>query len=223
MKNIDYAKFDQWIKEKKKDSSHHKTIPLEMMDKPMIILTGCNGSGKTQTLKSLHKELGGERFSEIKSKYKLFYYKTSTEGQVSNYVNPFNSNADSYARGLGGAFESEGERINDFFGLWMESEVFPFFFGDKDTPAKILIDEIDSGLSWDKVHVTLTGLISAIIPMESKKRDIQFIVTANNYSVIEALRSEYTKIIWVPTQEEWDPQTYEEFIEPYKYYHKKMY
>lgn len=212
---ISYDKYLEFIEKKKEDFSHHIIIPESLLNSPIVILTGCNGSGKSQTLKKLDKEW--------KEKYEVLSYRTSKEGRSENYVNPWNSDTHSYARGLASCFESEGERMQDLFSLWAEQSLLPLLCGTKD-PIRVLIDEADSGLSWDKIMYSLRGIAKTIVPMELEKgRDIKFILTANSYPMIEALDSPNTKILWVPTKEEWAPKTYEEFREPYKYYFENKY
>lgn len=212
---ISYDKYLEFIEKKKKDFSHHVVVPESLLNSPIVILTGCNGSGKSQTLKKLDKEW--------KEKYEVLSYRTSKEGRSKNYVNPWNSDSYSYARGLASCFESEGERMQDLFSLWADQVLLPKLCKTRD-PIRVLIDEADSGLSWDKVMYSLSGISRTIVPMELERgRDIKFIFTANSYPMIEALDSPNTKILWVPTKEEWAPKTYEEFKEPYKYYFENKY
>lgn len=212
---ISYDKYLEFIEKKKEDFSYHIIVPESLLSSPIVILTGCNGSGKSQTLKRLDKEW--------KEKYEVLFYRTSKEGRSENYVNPWNSDSNSYARGLASCFESEGERMQDLFSLWADQVLLPKLCKTRD-PIRVLIDEADSGLSWDKVMYSLSGISRTIVPMELEKgRDIKFIFTANSYPMIEALDSPNTKVLWVPTKEEWAPKTYEEFKEPYKYYFENKY
>ena len=70
---ISYDKYLEFIEKKKEDLSHHVVVPESLLNSPIVILTGCNGSGKSQTLKKLDKEW--------KEKYEVLSYRTSKEGR----------------------------------------------------------------------------------------------------------------------------------------------
>ena len=214
MYEINWGDFDDYIKKKKENPEYYLDLDLNSVYSPLVVLTGCNGSGKTQTLKKIAKEYK-------KNGTQYVYYSTSHDGQVTTYVNPWNRDTKSYMEGMMTAFRSEGERMHDLFGLWCENTFFPALHKNNE-PIKVLIDEADSGLSLDRLYFSLVGLTRTIIPMELKKRDIKIFITANSYEMLEVLNSDLTKIIWMPTGGEWKPKSYEEFVKPYKYYYNKM-
>ena len=216
---ITKSKYDNFIKKIVKDPDYFSKLDLSILDKPVNLLMGPNGCGKSQTLKALEEKLKKENILFIK-------YSTSNDAQVGTYVNDWNRDSDTYEQGILSAFRSEGERMNQLFNVWFEKQALPALLSKetKDKPIRILIDEADSGLSIDRIMNSLRGIVTVIVPTElKKKRDIQFFLTLNSYEMFEALQSEYTKNIWVPTQEVWSPKSYEDFSKPYKYYFEKVF
>jgi len=212
---IDKEAFDKFIKTKKSNSDYFVNLDLDLLDAPINILTGCNGCGKSQTLKRLKNVFETQGVDYVE-------YSTSKDAQVSTYVNDWNTDSETYKQGMVAAFSSEGERMHQLFCVWVDKQLFPLLH-TKSKKVRVIIDEADSGLSIDRIIASLRGIASLIVPTELKLgRDIKFYLTANSYEMIEVLKSKNTKIIWVPTQQEWNPKTYEEFKEPYVYYEKEV-
>lgn len=212
---IDSDKFDKYIKKKKKDPEYYRKIDLDGFTYPLTILTGCNGSGKSQTLKRLREKYKEEKIDCVS-------YSTSRDGRPETYVNAWNQDIESYREGLMACFRSEGERMHDLFVLWAEKTLLPILkLSDK--PIRVLIDEADSGLSLDRLYFSLRPLIETILPMElNKQRDIKIVMTANSYEMLEVLKCRYSQIIWMPTGDVWKPESYEGFASLYRYYYYKM-
>ena len=189
---MNYKKFDNYIKKKHKDHWFHASVDETMFKKPIVVLFGCNGCGKTRSLRAL-----AEKYKQNNMQY--VFYSTSAEGSVDYYVNGFNTDGESYKEGVIAAVSSEGEGMDRLFSVWAKQELLPALLSNK-KPVRILIDEADSGLSIDRIKRNIGGLIRTIVPTElSGGRDIQVVFTANSYELFEVLQSENTQNIWVPT------------------------
>lgn len=206
---IDYKKYSEFLDKKTTDAWFFQEVPLSMCDKKINVLCGANGSGKSMSLRMFV-----EHFNHTNTKYVL--YTGSREGEGEKWATPFQRDFNAYQRGVMSNFISEGEGRKDLFELWQSKVLIPAL--EKGEFYYVLLDEVDSGLSPDKIWTCLGGLINKIDKINAK-----FIITANQYEMIKCLRSRNTNIIWTPTLQYWNPKSYDEFETPYLWYCKEIY
>lgn len=208
---ININKMKRFIANKTKDAQYYRTMNIKDFTAPITILLGPNGSGKSMTLREL----------EISLKEKdarVIHYSTSKDDIVKNCSGPFNFDP----MGLVCAFHSEGERMIDSFQKWCNS----FMLRELLTHQKllyVLVDEADSGLSIDRLMQSLLQLKNIISAERDKGRELHFIFTVNSYEMLEVLQSDMTEIVWVPTKEKIELNSYREFKSLYEYYYDNYY
>lgn len=203
-------KYKEFCDKKKEDPGYFKCIKLNQCTKPVTVLLGPNGCGKSQSIKSLEVEAK-------KAGYTVFTYSTSKNDCVSKTSGLF-GDWDPYK--MSAAFTSEGERMHTSFYYWFSDEVMPKI---KDLDKFVLlIDEADSGLSLDRLRYSLSVLNSMAIIEPEKKHDFKAVVTANSYEMAELFRKETTDWIWVPTKQKINLGSYESFKKRYKEYYEEV-
>lgn len=206
---VDYKKYSEFIDKKEKGSWFFQEVPLSMCDKKINVLCGVNGSGKSMSLRMFQ-----EYFEKHNIKYLI--YRGHIDGVGERWANVLNNDRDSsYAQGILSKLSSEGEERKMMFDLWQKKILLPQI----NNIEYVLLDEVDSGLSPDRIWNSLGGLTQKV----KETPHLKWIITANQYEMIECLRSKDTKIIWIPTLEEWNPQSYEEFKKPYYFYIQEIY
>lgn len=208
---ININKMKRFIANKTKDTQYYRTMNIKDFTEPITILLGPNGSGKSMTLRDL----------EISLKEKdtrVIHYSTSNDDIVKKCSGPFNFDP----MGLVYAFHSEGERMIGSFQKWSNSFMLKEILTHQE-PLYVLIDEADSGLSIDRLMQSLLQLKHIISAERKKGRELYFIFTVNSYEMLEVLQSDMTEIVWVPTKEKIELDSYNEFKSLYKYYYDNYY
>ena len=203
-------------------------------DSHVHILIGPNGSGKSQSLLSLQRELN-DKYNEGISNYSspnhyirafadydkikvpIITYKTKDNDNVSNCIN-FDINK------MASAFRSEGERMDDSFIDWAQEIFIPIMHKLKHDSFYLLLDELDSGLSFDRISLQLMQLCGIIQIELNHGHNPQVILTANSYELVEVVQNLFDKvsIYWVPTRKEIQVDSYNKFIDLYKRRLKKL-
>lgn len=108
------------------------------------------------------------------------------------------------------------------FDKWGAQKLVPIVLKSTE-PLWILLDEIDSGLSIDRIRQTVSIIKMIFAGEYQKEREIQFVISCNSYELYEALQhDEFTQNIWVPTNSSFYPKSYEEFKKPYLEYYEKV-
>lgn len=138
-------------------------------------LVGCNGSGKS-TLIDLYI------IPQLRKQH-IEYYKYNDRREGGSYLMDAMLNVYGDMDGLAQMFmSSEGERI--VCGLVRVIQALPRFFKEnKDKPAFLILDAIDSGMSVDEISEIKDVFLDTIIP-DAKERygvDLYIIIAANNY------------------------------------------
>lgn len=205
-------KFKRFIDKKNKDTQHYREIPFDACKTRVTILLGPNGTGKTMSL------LGIEHYCNEHG-IKCIKYSTSHD----NIVHKAGFGAYDIEL-LAHAFTSEGERMNTSFNDWNNRYLLKELLTNEDDLV-IIYDELDSGLSYDRIKSTITQIIN-ILSMEKAKhpnRSVKLITTANSYEMYCCVDSPETTYIWVPTGEEVKFNSYKEFIKPYQYFYERWF
>lgn len=215
-------------------------VKLSDIDNFINVLLGPNGSGKSMSLLELEDEINekyndGYSFdsslnpftkifnSEHKINVPVYKFKSSSEDVVIHHNN-FDPSR------LSAAFTSEGERMNTSLDFWL-SDIFLKSFGE-DKPKKfyILLDELDSGLSLDRIQIIIEYMFSLLHNMKYDLGiDIQIVVTANSYELLHTLLNNFgnkVSVFWVPSRKKIEIQSYEDFRKlyqsRYRYYLKEI-
>lgn len=209
---INLNKMRRFISSKIKDCEYHREIDVKDLEAPITILLGPNGTGKSMSTKNIEHELKSQKDAVVIS------YSTSNNDIVQNCMGPFSFDPE----GLLYAYKSEGERMIGSFQKWANSIMLKeILTHQKD--LYVIVDEADSGLSIDRLMQSLIPL-KGIIRMEIEKgRKLHFIFTANSYEMLEVLQSDMTEIIWIPTKEKIEINSYEDFKLLYTYFYEKYY
>lgn len=212
-------KMNDFIKKKQEDSSYYTEITINDIQKPFTILLGPNGTGKSTSLRLMK-----EKFKKDNIQYVM--YSTSRDDVVQKGAPAF-GNWDPYL--ISAAFQSEGERMCTSFYHWEETAMLKAIMTNTE-PLYILIDEADSGLSYDRILESLKDLRFILKSELNKNRDIHVVMTANSYELIQGLYdnslfdevhdiSDLIDIIWLPTKLHFTKlPTYNKFIKLYRDY-----
>lgn len=207
--NVAYKAF---CNTKKKKPNHYNKIQLKDCTSQISILLGPNGTGKSMSLKLLEEEC---------KKKKLKYLKYSNEAE--DIVKKAGWDWDPYK--LACAFHSEGERMHDSFFEWANSVVLKELLSNEDN-LYIMIDELDSGLSFDRIYYIAKQWLS-ILTMEKEKhpnRIVKFIFTANSYEMVRCFKSDpRTIFFWIPSHDVVTIKNYRDFENMYMEYYQYMY
>lgn len=207
---------------------------LEEDNKTLTILIGPNGSGKSMSLRELEDEInkkynGGTSYStnplrnvvlndDNKINIPVFVYKTSHDDIVHRSMD-----FDPYK--LAQAFRSEGERMCASFNEWASTEFLRNFFELKPKEYYLLLDEIDSGLSPDRIKITNYDFFSIIKHELKIGNKPHVIVTCNSYELLESLKNEFPDnhvVYWLPTKKKVDINSYNDFSRLYDSRYKTL-
>lgn len=210
---INLNKMRRFIANKLKDENHYTELSIVNLEKPITILLGPNGTGKSRSLENMKYEL---KYEEDLS---YVMYSTSHDDIVKNAGSPFSSIG---FEGLIFNWKSEGERMIGSFQNWCREKMLREILSHK-KELYIFIDEADSGLSIDRLKQSLEQ-IKFVIEEELKKgRKIHLIATCNSYEMYEIMKSDITETIWIPTKDKIELNSYEEFKSLYTYFFDKYY
>lgn len=206
-------KYQHFIDKKNENWQHYSEISTKRIKKPITVLLGPNGTGKSMSLKNLNYQINKIEGTKIVS------YKTSQDDIVQKGAPAF---GDWDISKIAMAFASEGERMVSSFFDWTNSDLLKNVLEDKDSPLWVLVDEADSGLSIDRLVLTISQFLFVIISEVKRGRDIHAVLTCNSWEMLETFltkgAADYVDIIWVPTKESIHPKTYEDFKKPYREY-----
>lgn len=212
------ANLKRFCDKKVRDMGYYTTISKKACNTPITLLIGPNGTGKTMSLREIEYEC--EKDGDICIRY------SNTNNDIVSSYSEFNKYAD--VSDLVSAFHSEGERIIDSVDKWAGTIMVNELLSHK-KDIWVLFDELDSGLSIDKMYYFFNQLIS-ILFMEHEKnpdRKVRFIFTCNSYEMLEFFKfNKNIQIIFIPTGEVMKFDTYEEFrdlyLDYYKYFNGQM-
>ena len=210
-------KYKKFMDKKNEDWKYYSEISVSRIKKPITILLGPNGTGKSMSLRNIKHELD-------KSKTKYVAYSTSKDDIVQRGAPAF-GNWD--VSKIAMAFSSEGERMTSSFIDWSSNEMLQAIFQDQKSPLWVLVDEADSGLSIDRLFLTLSQFITIITGEHERGRDIHAILTCNSWEMLEMFLlsslQQYVDIIWVPTKESIRPRDYRTFKGLYLEYFDELF
>lgn len=209
-------KYQQFMDKKEKDWQFYSEITTKRIKKPITVLLGPNGTGKSMSLKGLEYSLNKSKINNIK-------YSTSKDDIVQKGAPAF---GDWDINKLAMAFSSEGERMVSSFFDWVNSDMLKSVLTNQE-PLWVLVDEADSGLSIDRLMLTISQFLFVVISEVKKGRDIHSVLTCNSWEMLECLlvkgAKDYVDIIWVPSKESIHPKTYQDFKKLYHDYFDVMF
>lgn len=189
----------EFCDKKKEHPEHYETIHKMHVDMtPFTILLGPNGTGKTMSLRHLQKEL-----KDSEQVYLMFNTVEHDIVASERFFRP---------ERLISAFHSEGERLRESIECWMGDYLIKELLSHK-KDVYILVDQIDSGLSIDKMCQMLHDvffLYNAELE-KNPRRKLRFIFTANSYEFVNILQRWCEEIehkpgeilmqmYWIPTK-----------------------
>lgn len=205
---------NKFYEKKLKDQQYYTELSINNIKAPITVLIGPNGTGKTMSLMNINRQLQLEKINFVT-------YSTSKDDIVQKGAPAFGS-WDPYK--LACAFTSEGERMTHSFFDWANTTMLSQIMTN-DKELWLLIDEADSGLSFDRLMETIIQIVHIIVAEHEKGRKIHAIFTCNSYELFECLQSKYTDVIWVPTKQHVKIRSYYSFkkryIDYYDNVHKK--
>lgn len=202
---------EKFYKKKLDDSQYHTELSIGNIKAPITVLLGPNGTGKSMSLRNFNMQL---QFKSIN----FVTYSTSKDDIVQKGAPAFGSWDISK---LACAFTSEGERMSSSFFDWANTTMLSQIMTN-DKELWLLIDEADSGLSFDRLMETLLQIVSIVKMEHSKGRKIHAIFTCNSYEMAELLQSDLTDYIWVPTREHIKLGSYYKFKKRYIEYYDNV-
>lgn len=205
----------QFMDKKKEEPQYYKEVSIKNIKSPITVLLGPNGTGKSMSLRNINCQLQLKNINFIK-------YTTSKDDIVQKGAPPI-GNWD--ISKIACAFTSEGERMTSSFFDWANTTMLSNIM-TSEKELWMLIDEMDSGLSFDRLLESLLQIVN-IIKMENERgRKLYAVFTCNSYEMAEALQSPITDYIWVPTKEHIKLGSYYKFkkryIEYYDNVHKEL-
>lgn len=209
-------KYQQFMDKKEKDWQFYSEITTKRIKKPITVLLGPNGTGKSMSLRGLEYNLNKSKINNIK-------YSTSHDDIVQKGAPAF---GDWDISKIAMAFSSEGERMVSSFFDWVNSDMLKSVLNNQE-PLWVLVDEADSGLSIDRLMLTISQFLFVVISEVKKGRDIHAVLTCNSWEMLECLlvkgAKDYVDIIWVPSKESIHPKTYQDFKKLYHDYFDVMF
>lgn len=173
------------------------------------VILAPNGGGKTTTLNNLKKELE-------KKNIKVFlysHYNDSFKLGKNNYPEIFNKPENIiYSK-----FKSEGEELQYSFEEWLEKNIFKLMFGIREGMIHIdelvlLIDELDSGLSLDKIKETISIFELFFIDAKKSNTKLKIILSANSYELASQFKD---SCYWLKTGKLVNIENYNNFEKLY--------
>lgn len=201
------------------------------------VLIGPNGSGKSMSLKELETEIdktyNGGHSSYFNNPFVRALMNEDSNKEITRPVISYKTHQDDALRNnvnfdvgkLMTAFRSEGERMDDSFSYWVADNFVPFLNKYKPKEYYMLLDELDSGLSFDRISLQLLQLRCIINNEEEKfNRKVHIILTANSYELLEVVQKSFDKVsvYWVPTRKEIQVDSYNKFRDLYKSRYKSL-
>lgn len=203
----------EFCKKKRQTPDHYTQIKWYTLFRPIVVLLGPNGTGKSMSLHLMKEDL------EKSDSVRVISYSTSLDDTVKKHTSPM----DFRPEALAAAFLSEGERMNRSFFTWIDDVLLPNVLKDK-KELYIIIDEADSGLSIDKINEAFRDIIFIIKEEVKRGRKIHLVITANSYELAEVFAEDYELCgyIWVPTNEYISLGSYNKFKKRYLEYYREM-
>lgn len=205
--NKDMKKF---CDKKKEQPDYYETIKKYQIDmSPFSVLLGPNGTGKTMSLMSIEQECKDMGLQVFRFNTAMF-----------NPVNDMHFRPERIIT----AFHSEGEHLKESIEFWFGDHVIPALLNN-DEDIYIFVDQIDSGMSIDKMKSFMNDMLY-IYHAECKKhpnRRIRFIFTANSYEFVDFFKDDHLfTMFWVPTRSFIRIKSYENFKNRYLEYYDYM-
>lgn len=197
-----------FINKKREDSEYFSQITTKNIIRPWTVLLGPNGTGKSMSMKLLSDSLKHNKDIEV-----LFYgtHKDAPSNKVQGIYGDLDHDY------LTAIFSSEGEGMTISFWKWLSTKLPYNELCSNTKPLWLLLDEIDSGLSSDRILYQVHQFIR-VINEARHNRDIHIIISCNSYELLEVLHhflDDTLDILWVPSKKHIKFQSYKEF--------KKMY
>ena len=206
-------------------------------DSQVHVLIGPNGSGKSMSLRELESEIdetyNGGHSSYSSNPFVRAFMDADAIKKITRPVISYKTHQDDALRKnidfdigkLMTAFRSEGERMDDSFAYWVTDDFVPFLNRYKPKEYYMILDELDSGLSFDRISLQLLQLRGIINTEEEKfNRKVHIILTANSYELLEVVQKAFdnVSVYWVPTRKEIQVDSYNKFRDLYKSRYKSL-
>lgn len=199
-------------------------VRLADITKLVTVLMGPNGSGKSMSLKELDTEIA-KHYGDNPSHFARFgsvYHIEDINVPIFMYTTSHNdivdTSMDFNPEHIAAAFTSEGERMCLSFNNWLGAVWIQNLKKHKPKEYWMLLDELDSGLSLDRLLITILDFASVIELEKKRGANIHIVLTCNSYELLQALQ-EYFKddldIIWVPSKKKIEVNSYNDFRKLY--------
>jgi predicted ATP-binding protein involved in virulence len=169
------------------------------------VILAPNGGGKTTTLINLETELKKKNISVFLYSHYKDNYKLGKQGRDEIFADVNNV--------IYSHFKSEGEELQYSFNEWLEKNIFNVMFSIREHKSNIkelciLIDELDSGLSLDKIIDTVSIFEHFLKDARNAGVKMKIILSANSYE----LASQYkNSCYWLKTGKLIKIDTYDDF------------
>ena len=201
----------KFCEEKRKHPGKYNLLEINNISNDITILLGPNGTGKSLSLMNIEENC--KNIDDIEC------------------IRYSNNNEDIVKRGgwdwdpykLACAFHSEGERICDSFEEWSQRVMLNKVLKSSNNLI-ILTDEIDSGLSLDRLYYQLKQYLFILDKEKKPSRKIKYVFTCNSYEMLEIFKNRNdVDIIWLPSKKRIKINSYNKFKEKYIEYGKYMF
>lgn len=206
---------------KTEENSHlHKTLGYtEVPLKPLSIFMGPNGAGKSSIVQGLMSLLdernhrGSRHYQDCAASMEL---ETTSDEHIYEIISARQDNGkyrgyfgDDMTMDLMALFSSEGQSTMTLFLSHLRN--LEKYASNPDKEVVYIIDELDSGLSFDNVLKIRNFLRN----VTTRYPNIQIIITAHNY---EFARSFEENVFWVPEGQYKNLSSYEDYCQAYAEY-----
>lgn len=204
----------KFCEKKKENLDYYSEITWQDLYKPITILLGPNGTGKSMSIKLMEDDLKDRDGIVVVS------YIAHRDDTTKKHTTPFDMRPES----LSAFFTSEGERHEFSFAIWVNEELFRTVSLNKDKEIYVLIDEGDSGLSPDRILNTYSMLLNIVNDMLSRGINIHVVISCNTYELAEVFKdSPITWYYWLPSKEYISLDGYKRFKKRYLDYYKEVF
>lgn len=204
----------------RKEEPTYNTIQLNQLNTPFTVIIGPNGTGKSMSLDSIKKELEQQDVQ-------IAHFGAVNDNAIKK-VNFYSDSPEKIMGAMGSKFSSEGEELSYSFKQWFQDYAMYALLKGKETEKDIwfLLDELDSGLSYDRIRLIVEQL-EFIQTMElNEGRHLHVVLTSNSYELVSAVQKNVSnyEILNVETNENITDKihSFEDFIQLYQKQYQKL-